>query len=77
MEDRKVLKYLILLILIFAPNSLTHAYEINAHASLHRNIASEFSRLRNISFTDTELQAFISGGIQEDEMMYIRPLNHF
>ncbi len=77
MENREVLKYLILLILILAPNSLAHAYEINAHASLHKNIASEFSRLRHHSFSNSELQAFISGGIQEDEMMYIRPLNHF
>ena len=77
MENRKVLKCLILLILIFAPNSLAQAYETNTHASLNRNIAKEFSRLRYKHFSNDELKAFILGGIQEDKMIYTRPLNHF
>ncbi len=77
MENRKILKYLIFFILIFTPHGILHAYATNTHASLNRNIAKEFSRLRYKHFSNAELQAFISGGILEDDMIYIRPLNHF
>ena len=59
------------------PRSVTNAYAINTHASLNQNIAKEFSRLRYKHFSNDELKAFILGGIQEDKMIYTRPLNHF
>ncbi len=75
MENYRVLKISITLLLIFAPQDFSNAYSISTHENLTNNIIDEYERLSGVTFTERQKALVVSGAKYED--LDARPVNHF
>jgi hypothetical protein len=75
MENYRILKTLVLLVLVLAPQAYVHAYAVETHKQLSANILREYTRLTGTAFTSSEKDCILQGSQEED--IDPRYINHF